>query len=420
LADERTASSLAQRYRDVRALTTRLCEPLETEDLVVQSMPDVSPTRWHLAHTTWFFETFVIPEAIPGYKPLHPAYSYLFNSYYNSFGEQFPRPRRGMLTRPTVREIFAYRAHVDEHVERALERGDANDPPALSRLVEIGLNHEQQHQELLLTDIKHVLAQNPLHPRYGATPEAAHSEPGPMRWAPIEEGLREIGHAGGGFCYDNELPRHRVFVHACEIADRLVTNREYLAFMEDGGYGRHALWLSNGWDAVRQHGWAAPLYWMRQGDTWAQFTLSGLQPLDPDEPVCHVSYYEADAYARWAGVRLPTEAAWEVAASTCPLAGNLLGSARYHPRSARSAAAGGPPRQMFGDVWEWTASPYTAYPGYRPLAGALGEYNGKFMCGQFVLRGGSCATPDDHIRVSYRNFFPPPARWQFSGIRLAR
>lgn len=439
--DGTSAAALAQRFEQVRRHSHLLCQPLETEDYVIQSMPDVSPTRWHLAHTTWFFETFVLRHGLPGYRSPHPAFQLLFNSYYNTIGEQFPRPRRGLLSRPTVAEVFDYREHVDAAMHELLTEADVDENDDLLRVVEIGLHHEQQHQELMLTDIKHVLSCNPLHPVYlsnGTDLESVEwrvetnvaNESGKidLGWIAYDEQLASIGHAGSGFAFDNELPRHRTLVEDYQLADRLVTNREYLAFIDDGGYQTAPLWLSDGWTTIQNEGWQAPLYWVPRGDEWMQFTLHGLVPLDLDEPVCHVSYYEADAFARWAGARLPTEAEWEVAAAECPVAGNFADDERFHPRAASGGEGRGrnsrprhaSPRQMFGDVWEWTASAYSAYPGYRPAAGALGEYNGKFMCNQFVLRGGSCATPRSHIRLTYRNFFPPQARWQFTGIRLAK
>jgi ergothioneine biosynthesis protein EgtB len=411
-------ATLLQRYGGVRAATERLCEPLAVEDFVVQSMPDASPTKWHLAHTTWYFETFVLAN-LPNHRPFDPAYAYLFNSYYNSVGEQFPRPQRGLLTRPTVEEIFAYRRHVDAAMEEFLA-GDAQRWGELAPVVELGIHHEQQHQELLLTDLKHALSLNPLRPAYrppvagrgGATP--------PQRWVAFPEGMRWIGHGGKEFCFDNERPMHRHFVPAFELASRPVTCGEFLAFIEEGGYRRPDLWLSDGWTAVQAHGWTSPLYWEEHDGQWWIMTLSGLRPVDPHEPICHVSYYEADAYARFVDYRLPTEQEWEVAARQAPVEGNFVESERWHPAPVAPAQADEQVVQLFGDVWEWTRSPYDPYPHYEPPAGALGEYNGKFMCNQLVLRGGSCATPASHIRATYRNFFPADARWQFSGIRLAR
>ncbi len=421
-----TCSSVCERYRAVRRFGHRLCEPLTPEDCAIQSMPDVSPTRWHLAHTTWFFETFVLSRSSSDYRPFHPAYEVLFNSYYNTVGEQFPRSRRGLLSRPTVSEVFDYRAHVDARMEDFLENGDPADVAELTPVVEVGLHHEQQHQELMLTDIKHVLSCNPLCPKYMERPEDMKGRSSPQRqapplsWSHFGEGLYQIGHTGEEFVFDNETPRHRVFVETFELATRLATNGEYLAFVEDGGYRRPELWLSAGWQEVCENAWEAPLYWTKRGGGWEQFTLGGLSPVDPAAPICHASYYEADAFARWSGGRLATEAEWEVAAEDVPLEGNFVEDGILHPAPASATLPGDHLTQMYGDVWEWTSSQYVPYPGYRPLDGALGEYNGKFMCNQFVLRGGSCATQRSHMRRTYRNFFPPEARWQFSGIRLAR
>jgi len=411
---------LAERYSAVRAFTEKLCQPLEIEDYVVQSMPDVSPTRWHLAHTTWFFETFVLTAADAANQTFHPAFVELFNSYYNAVGPQFPRLQRGLLTRPTVKEVYAYRKHVDEQMQRLLDDDERRETGNRTHVIELGLQHEQQHQELMLTDLKHVFAQNPLYPVYRAREIPPSLPVARLRWASFAEGLRQIGFDGDGFCYDNERPRHREFLEGFELACRLVTNGEYLEFMEAGGYREPAHWLSEGWAAVQQHGWEAPLYWQRRDGAWWNFTLSGLRPMDPAEPVCHISFYEADAYARWAGCRLPSEAEWETAAASLPLDGRFVEDEAYHPQPLAQAANGMNPQQMFGDVWEWTASPYVPYPGFRAAAGAIGEYNGKFMCNQLVLRGGSCATSRSHIRATYRNFFHPPDRWQFTGIRLAR
>jgi len=407
-------------YRRVRGFTERLCEPLETEDYVIQSMPDVSPTKWHLAHTSWFFETFLLKPHLTGYRSPNARYEFLFNSYYNAVGAQFPRPRRGLLSRPTVAEVFAYRRHVDEQVLAFVERGDA---PLLERfepILRLGLNHEQQHQELMLTDLKHVFHQNPLGPVYRPAPLEPH-EPGPdVKW--VEFGEREIviGHRADGFAFDNEGPAHRHRLEAFRLASRPVTNRDYLAFIEDGGYREPLLWLSDGWARINEEGWEAPLYWekgKRDGE-WRRFTLGGWIPLDLDAPVSHVSYYEADAFAAWAGARLPTEEEWECAASEAAVDGHFAEDGVFEPRPA---TAGGPEiGQLFGDVWEWTRSAYSPYPGFHPAEGAIGEYNGKFMCNQLVLRGGSCATSRTHIRATYRNFFPPAARWQFMGLRLAR
>jgi ergothioneine biosynthesis protein EgtB len=414
--------SLAERFAQMRRCTEALCAPLEVEDYVVQSMPDASPAKWHLAHTTWFFETFVLPRAVPGYRPKNPAFNYLFNSYYNAIGERTPRPLRGTLSRPTVREVYEYREQVTDAVLEWLagEGPESARGREITPLVVLGIHHEQQHQELILTDLKHAFASNPLRPAYRAAGDGVGpATASPARWVPYEGGLREIGHEGAGFAFDNETPRHRVFVEAFRIADRPVTNGEFLAFIEDGGYRRPELWLSDGWAACGSLGWTSPLYWEPDGGRWRVMTLAGPRALDEAEPVCHVSFYEAAAFACWAGARLPTEAEWEVVAAGQPAAGHFLEGGTYHPRPAPPVDGDGVV-QLFGDVWEWTSSPYTPYPGYRPAAGALGEYNGKFMCNQMVLRGGSCATPRSHIRASYRNFFPPEARWQFSGLRLAQ
>jgi ergothioneine biosynthesis protein EgtB len=401
------------RYLNVRGLTERLCAPLAVEDYQLQSMPDCSPPKWHLAHTAWFFETFVLAEHAPDFRPFHPQFGYLFNSYYDAVGDRWPRAARGLLSRPTVQEVIGYRRSVDERMLALFETASARVLEAIAPLVELGLNHEQQHQELLLTDLKHAFGLNPLRPVYSAPgPEEPTTVSAPLAWEEHPAGVRQVGHAGAGFAFDNEGPRHRVFVGAFQIASRPVTVGEFLAFIEAGGYQRPEFWLSDGWAARQRNGWAAPLYWERDGGDRSLFTLRGARPLEPSEPVCHVSYYEADAYARWAGVRLPTEFEWEVAAGERAVVGNFLDSERLHPANNGGA--------FYGDVWAWTASPYAAYPGYRPAAGALGEYNGKFMCNQMVLRGGSCVTPADHIRPTYRNFFPPDARWQFSGFRLAK
>jgi ergothioneine biosynthesis protein EgtB len=413
---ESGGAALANRYQEVRRFTEALCEPLSPEDCVIQPMPDASPTKWHLAHTSWFFETFILAPRTPGFEPFHPSFGYLFNSYYNAVGERHARPDRGLVSRPALDEVYRYRSHVDTRMQALLDSGDEARLDGLEPLVELGLHHEQQHQELILTDLKYTLACNPLKPAYHQRRVEPAGAAGDLRWHEFDEGLHWIGHDGGGFAFDNESPRHRVFTEAFRLADRLTTNGEYLAFIEDGGYSRPELWLSDGWTAVHANSWSAPLYWERDGSTWWSQTLSGLHELQPGEPVSHVSYYEADAYARWASARLPTEAEWELAASDLPIDGNFAERALYHP----TAAPGEGLRQMYGDVWEWTASAYLPYPGYRTAEGALGEYNGKFMCNQMVLRGGSCATSSTHIRPSYRNFFPPEARWQFSGIRLAR
>ena len=411
---------LAGRYLEVRAATVALAAPLSPEDCQVQSMPDASPTKWHLAHTTWFFETFVLEPAGHGrYRPFHPRFGFLFNSYYESVGERPARAARGLLTRPSLDEVRSYRRAVDDAMLRLLEPGV---DPALAAVIVLGLHHEQQHQELVVTDIKHALHANPLAPAYRERPAARAGETGlgPAAFIAHAGGLAEIGHTGEGFAFDNEGPRHTVFLHPFQIATRLVTSGEYLAFMADGGYRRPELWLSDGWAQAQAERWQAPLYWREQDGAWSLFTLDGPRPLAPDEPVVHVSFYEADAYARWVGARLPTEQEWEVIAAPCAPDGNFLEDGMLHPRPAPPGNVNGKIAQIYGDAWEWTGSAYAPYPGFRPLAGALGEYNGKFMCNQLVLRGGSCATPRGHVRASYRNFFPPGARWQFSGIRLAQ
>jgi len=404
------------RYREVRRTTERLCRPLTIEDQVLQAMPDVSPTKWHLAHVSWFFETFLLAPHLAGYEPIDPTYAFLFNSYYNGVGPQFSRPARGHLSRPTVAEVLAYRAWVDRGMERLLARMDTEPAGALASLVELGLNHEQQHQELILTDIKYNLAVNPLHPAYHAVDLPRGAATAPIEWRELRGGLVPIGYDGAAFAFDNEGPRHTVYLHPFRLAGRPTTNGEYLEFIDAGGYRTPESWLSEGWRVVQERGWQAPLYWERHGEAWWTQTLSGFVPVDLHAPVTHVSYYEADAYARWRGRRLPTEPEWEHAAADAPVRGHLQERGIFHPLPV---ATDEPLAQLFGDVWEWTQSAYAPYPGYRAEPGAIGEYNGKFMVSQLVLRGGSCVTPASHIRASYRNFFPPDARWQFSGIRLA-
>jgi ergothioneine biosynthesis protein EgtB len=399
--------SLAERYAATRALSEALAAALTPEDQGVQSMADASPTKWHLAHTTWFFETVVL-KALPAYRPFDARYAYLFNSYYEGFGPRHPRSRRGLLTRPSASEVLDYRRHVDKWMAGLLV-----DDHSLAPLIVLGLNHEEQHQELILTDIKHAFFANPLLPAYSPAPARRKQSASPLRWIEHGGGVVGIGHDGNGFAFDNESPRHDVLLQPFRFASRAVTNGEYRAFMEDGGYGRPEFWLSDGWALKERDGWRAPLYWLDDGNI---FTLHGLQPLDPEEPVVHVSFHEAAAYASWAGKRLPTEFEWEALARDQPVRGHFLDTNGLHPSPASSSE---PVQQMFGDVWEWTRSSYDPYPGYKPLEGTLGEYNGKFMVGQMVLRGGSSATPQNHIRATYRNFFPPQARWQFSGIRLA-
>ncbi len=409
------ARSLLDRFCTTRRLTEALAAPLSAEDQALQSMPDASPTKWHRAHTTWFFETFILLPHDRAYRPSHPEYGYLFNSYYEAVGARHPRPERGLLSRPGSGEIARYRGEVDAAMERFL-LGDGV-PDAALALVELGIHHEQQHQELILMDIKHALSRNPMCPAYApARPLERRNSP-PIEFLQFAGGLREIGHDEKNFAFDNEGPRHKVFVAPFRLGSRLVTCGEYQEFMADGGYGRAELWLSDGWATVQREGWEAPLYWDRAESGWRLFTLSGPRAIDPAEPVVHVSHYEADAFARWAQKRLPTEAEWEIAAhdARVPVAGNLMDTGLYHPR----AAAGSGLAQMIGDAWEWTQSPYVGYPGFRPAAGAVGEYNGKFMANQMVLRGGSAVTPAGHMRLTYRNFFPSGARWAFGGIRLA-
>lgn len=419
-----TEPAAGSRFAEVRRLTERLRDPLSIEDCVIQSMPDVSPTKWHLAHTTWFFENFVCKRVIPGYQVFHPGYDFLFNSYYNSEGPQFPRPQRGLLSRPTVKEVEEYRAHVDARMIGYLESTGQAAPPGVAAVIELGLNHEQQHQELMLTDIKHVLSLNPLRPAYRAREADAEAPTFPGGWALYPEGIFSIGASDRErFVFDNERPRHREIILPFALATHPVTNGEYIEFIRDGGYRNPLLWLSAGWSTVREKGWEAPLYWERRDGEWWTMTLAGMLPVNPAEPVCHVSYFEADAYARWAASRLPTEAEWERAAcdtSRPARDGNFVEDERFHPAPLAGESSAGSLEAMLGSVWEWTQSPYTPYPGFVPVEGALGEYNGKFMCNQYVLRGGSCATSRSHIRPTYRNFFPPEARWQFSGIRLAR
>jgi ergothioneine biosynthesis protein EgtB len=405
----------AREFELVRQRSVHVAEPLSAEDCCAQSMADASPVKWHLAHTTWFFETFVLEPREPGFRPFHPAFRVLFNSYYNGVGAKHPRAQRGLLTRPAYDEVLAWRRDVDTRIAGLLQA--APQDRELMALVELGMQHEQQHQELILTDLKHLLAQNPLAPAYLDSALPASGLAGPLTWLEFDGGLAEIGHRGAGFCFDNELPRHRQYVAPFELASRLVTNGEYLEFVEAGGYRDPALWLSEGWDQVCAGELAHPLYWQRgqasagADGRWMEFTLHGLHPLDLARPVTHVSLYEADAYARWRGARLPTEAEWEFAAHDVAIVCGDL-----HPRAAGSDGLA----QMFGECWQWTASAYAPYPGYAPAPGALGEYNGKFMINQYVLRGSSCATPHGHARASYRNFFPAGARWQFTGIRLAR
>ena len=432
-ASQSRIERLRDRFHQIRNFTDALCAGLEPEDCVVQSMPDVSPTKWHLAHTTWFFETFILKKFIPGYRAEIPEYAYLFNSYYNAAGGMHRRDLRGLISRPTVSQAHRYRASVDSHIDDLLSNPDESLIDEMEAILVLGFHHEQQHQELLITDIKHVFAQNPLYPVFRAAArhsvradERTATECRPYRFIDFEETVAAIGHDGNEFAYDNEGPRHRALVPAFSLATRPVTNGEFIAFIEDNGYSRPEFWLSLGWMTVNEQCWNAPLYWTKRDGAWWNFTLSGLRPVDQSEPLTHVSYFEADAYANWAGARLPTEFEWERAALSCPIEGNFVETELFHPVAAGSAVLADKPgkderlHQMFGDVWEWTRSAYSPYPGYRAGPGALGEYNGKFMCNQYVLRGGSCATSRIHIRRTYRNFFQPEKRWQFTGIRLAR
>jgi ergothioneine biosynthesis protein EgtB len=406
---------LATRFEAVRALSREIAAPLSDADATIQPHPDASPAKWHLAHTTWFFETFVLRDHGRAYRPLDERWGFLFNSYYEGEGERQPRTKRGMLSRPSLEEVLGYRRHVDAALIERL----SDLPAAALDLIKLGLNHEQQHQELMLMDMLAAMAENPLKPAiWEAAPAAAAPATERVRYLNGSAGIVEIGHDGSGFAFDSEGPRHPALLHPHELGDRLVTNGEWLQFVEEGGYSRAELWLSDGWAWVQASGIDAPLYWQRGGDEWLRFGLDGLTPVDPNAPVCHVSYYEAEAFARWAGARLPTEVEWEAAAADLdPSAGNQLDAAGpVRPR----AASGTGLRQMFGDVWQWTMSAFLPYPGFRPAEGAVGEYNGKFMSGQFVLKGASCATPRGHSRASYRNFFYPHQRWQFAGLRLAR
>jgi ergothioneine biosynthesis protein EgtB len=422
---ESRLEQLRGRFHEVRKFTSALCVGLEPEDCVVQSMPDVSPTKWHLAHTTWFFETFILKRFVSSYRPEIPEYAYLFNSYYNAAGDMHRRDLRGLISRPTVREAQRYRASIDSHIEDLLTNSDDDLVDEIEPILVLGINHEQQHQELLITDIKHVFAQNPLYPVFrtgnmGPLTGSNQTAIPPCHFVEFDGKIQEIGHNGDGFAYDNEGPRHNALISAFGLASRLVTNAEYINFIEDNGYTRPEFWLSLGWMTRNEQGWNAPLYWLKREGAWWNFTLSGLRAVNPAEPVTHVSYFEADAYANWAGARLATEFEWESAALSCPIEGNFVENEVFHPTAVSGEADGKRLYQMFGDVWEWTRSAYSPYPGYRAAPGALGEYNGKFMCNQYVLRGGSCATSRAHIRRSYRNFFQPEKRWQFTGIRLAR
>ncbi len=415
-------SDWTERFRTIRALTGELCAPLQTEDYVIQSMPDASPAKWHLAHSSWFFETFVLKPGLAGYEGSDPHYAYLFNSYYNAVGPMHCRAQRGMISRPTVAEVYTYRQRTDTAMLSLFANATEDEWNRIEPLVELGLQHEQQHQELLLTDLKHMFAQNPLQPCYASAPSNSNGSrtTTPLNWLSYEGGISGIGHSGSGFHFDNEAPRHRALLHPFQLASRLVTNGDFLDFIHDGGYEQPELWLSLGWATVQEQKWQSPLYWENgDGTERMEFTLGGLKKLDPREPVTHVSYFEADAFARWSGARLPTEEEWEVAAGARPVTGSFVDARRFHPAPA-SPHSTKQPAQLFGEVWQWTRSSYSAYPGYRPPPGAIGEYNGKFMCNQYVLRGGSCGTSRSHFRSTYRNFFPPEKRWQFTGIRLAK
>lgn len=421
-SDKSGDAGLRNRLMDCRKLSLRLTEPLSEEDQVVQSMADASPTKWHLAHVTWFFEELLLKPFASDYRLFNERFSYCFNSYYETVGPRHPRPQRGLLTRPSLAEVHDYRSHVDEALDRLFDQSGGDLPDEALDIIEIGINHEQQHQELLLMDILSVFDAQPLRPAYLPERQSSGKGGAAFQWVSFDGGIFDVGHNGEGFAYDNEGPVHQQLLRPYKLANRLVTNAEWLSFMEDGGYRNAGLWLSDGWGRVQAKGLEAPLYWERDGDgSWRQMTLrGGLTPIDPAAPVSHVSYFEADAYARWAGARLPTEFEWEVASRSVTEGGNFLGSRNFIPVRAE---AEGQQRaqlvQMFGDLWEWTQSPYSPYPGYKPPAGTIGEYNGKFMCNQFVLRGGACVTPDGHIRKTYRNFFYPHQRWQFGGLRLA-
>jgi ergothioneine biosynthesis protein EgtB len=405
---------ILNRYKTIRQFSLELCKPLIVEDFVIQTMNDVSPTKWHLAHTTWFFEQMILVPYLADYNLFHNKYSYLFNSYYNSLGSRHCRSQRGFLSRPTVEHIRNYRDYVDDAIEFLLIQGHSQEKEIFN-LIELSLHHEQQHQELILTDIKHVFACNPLDPIYSLQPRILTGRVPEIRWRHFPQGLCEIGHHSEEFAFDNEKPRHSVFLNSFRAANRLVTNQEFIEFIDDKGYQRPEFWLSEGWEHVQKENWQAPLYWEKQNNEWLYFTLSGLRKVIGEEPVCHVSFFEADAYAKWAGKRLLREEEWEMAARRHPVEGNFVENRYFHPQPETSTH---PSEQFFGDVWEWTSSPYVGYPGYHSNRGPLGEYNGKFMCNQMVLRGGSCVTSQSHIRPTYRNFFPPSARWQFSGIRL--
>ena len=415
-------SELEKYFLYVRKASEKICEPLEIEDYVVQPIEDVSPPKWHLGHTSWFYEAMFLDKYLNNYKPYHPTYSFLFNSYYHSLGDRWDRPRRGVLSRPSVKEVYQYRKEITQRMTELIHNISEEKWVEFKDLLILGLNHEQQHQELLVTDIKYILASNPLFPAYrnggnsGSSQEAFKAN-----YIPFDSKVYEIGYSGDGFCYDNEQPHHQIYLSPFKLMDRLVTNVEYLEFIEDGGYQNFAHWLSDGWDCLQKNGWKAPLNWIQLDNEWHEITLQGLQKLNKASPVCHVSYYEAEAYASWAKKRLPTEAEWEVAARLThgeDRSGNFWENQHLHPQVANKNEKFSL-KQMLGDVWEWTGSSYLPYPGYKQMEGALGEYNGKFMINQMVLRGGSCATARDHIRLTYRNFFQTDKRWQFTGFRLA-
>lgn len=414
-------SELINKFKTVRDFTEAITEPLEIEDYVIQVTENASPAKWHLAHTTWFFEIFLLEKEVDDYDPIHPQYSYLFNSYYLQTGVPHCRARRGNISRPTVKQVFEYRENINEHVINLINNASDEQYEEWAPVIEIGIHHEQQHQELLMTDLKYMFSQNPLNVAYKKVERPKVKSIRELSWTSFSEGIYKVGHKGDGFGYDNEFPRHKTYIHDFELANRLETNGEFIEFIEfieSGAYSNSKWWLDEGFSTVRDDGWQAPLYWEKKDGGWWQYTLSGMQKVDPNEPVTHVSYFEADAYARWKGYRLPTEQEWEVAAEHLPVDGNFADAGFLHPIALRSEEEG--LQQMFGEVWQWTQSSYSPYPGYKPLPGALGEYNGKFMSNQYVLRGGSCATSKSHFRKTYRNFFHANERWQFTGIRLAR
>ncbi len=418
-----TRKKLLEAYKKVRKFSHKLTSPLSTEDYVVQSMPDVSPTKWHLAHTSWFFEAFVLSKVNKNYKSPHPQYNFLFNSYYVQVGERHCRPKRGMISRPTVDEVYNYRAHVDKSMLSLFKDLGDKKFAQVAPVIETGIHHEQQHQELILTDVKHVFAQNPLYPVYKKYRKPSKKISGDDQsiersWKNLDGGIYEIGNDGKGFGYDNEFPRHKTYIEPFSLSSKLVTNAEYMEFIDDGAYSKPELWLSDGWNTIQANEWDAPFYWKKVDDKWHSFTLHGFTEVNMDEPVCHVSFYEAEAYSRWYGARLPSEFEWEAASAEQKTNGNFADNENFHPLPLKNSKKD--LNQMYGDVWEWTRSPYSPYPGYKTPIGALGEYNGKFMCNQMVLRGGSCATSRSHVRNCYRNFFPPDSRWQFMGIRLAK